>query len=165
MRISQCNFGSRTVTRAAVLFFVAISSQRWSSLTNERKDNHSNNESVVRKVQRDSQVVPPFWPNQLFDEYKRLHSKEAIKLDGNIQRRKYAVVSYYCPRRADNILHNLFNNIAWAIIHNRTILFIYEGHEHVKSGDSFEYCQNVLRLAEWVTPGCYFPTIARRHDV
>lgn len=147
-----------------ILVLVSLSSQRWSLVSEYRRNNLSNDGISILKngalprldtkvnfiFENKRQEVPPFWPNRQFEEYKRMHNRQAIVLDGNIRQRKFAVVSYYCPRRAGNILHNLFNNIAWAIIHNRTILVTYEGHEHHKSGSSFEYCQQTLRIAEWI---------------
>lgn len=147
-----------------VLVLVSLSTQRLSLFSEYRRNELRSewpsmlkNGSLPRldtKVnlifENNRENVPPFWPNRQLEEYKRMHSRQAILLDGNIQERKFAVVSYYCPRRAGNILHNLFNNIAWAIIHNRTILVIYEGHEHHKSGSSFAYCQQTLQIAEWI---------------
>lgn len=55
-------------------------------------------------------------PDVLWRQYLADHSQFDPK------NRNFAVVVYPCPHRAGNFLNNLFNNIAWAVLYNRTIL-------------------------------------------
>jgi hypothetical protein len=40
--------------------------------------------------------------------------------------RKYAIVYYYCQKRAGSLLHGMFITVTLAMIHNRTILLKYD---------------------------------------
>jgi hypothetical protein len=55
--------------------------------------------------------VPPFWPVRMMQQYKRWHSASALETDPGIGTRQFAIVYFYCPNRAGNILHNLFNSV------------------------------------------------------
>jgi hypothetical protein len=87
-----------------------------------------------------------------FQTYQEQHSQEALILGYNenetsLQDRKYAVAYYWCPQRMGNIMHSFFNTIAWAMIHNRTVLWKYHHTEHVSTEVE---CQTILKRASWL---------------
>ena len=92
--------------------------------------------------------IPPFLPIQTMHQYKQWHSVHALETDPDNDSRQFAIVYYYCPNRAGNILHNMFISVTWAIITNRTILWKYDtdfGHRN-----TVEDCQAVLKRADWI---------------
>lgn len=92
-----------------------------------------------------------FWPNQALDAYRQQHSIEAIEYDiqhNSNQHRQYAVLYYYCPKRAGNILHSLFSQVLWSIITNRTMLWHYD--TDFSDPNTEDDCNNVLERAAWI---------------
>lgn len=98
--------------------------------------------------------LAPFWPVRVMDQYMRWHSVQTLereyqssntKSDRKYRHRKFAIVYYWCPERAGNILHNMFITMTWAIITNRTILVKYDNHSNTEQD-----CQDVLKRADWI---------------
>jgi hypothetical protein len=97
--------------------------------------------------------VPPFRPNQAWAQYKAWHSIDAMHADGSwnaTSTRQYAVVPYWCPERAGNILHNALNSVLWAVLHNRTILWRYVTNNAQQVRNAEDLCQSILPRAEWM---------------
>ena len=103
--------------------------------------------------QQEDAPLAPFWPVRVLDQYKKWHSVQTLEREyqsKNIptnrnQHRKFALVYYWCPERAGNILHNMFITMTWAIIANRTILVKYDNHSNTEQD-----CQDVLKRADWI---------------
>lgn len=102
----------------------------------------------------DDDQIPPFWPNRVLHTYIHQHSSEVV--DFSDPSRRYALVSYWCPDRAGNILHNLFASVTWAIITNRTLLVHYEDTSNLNVRnkpnvtDDFAHCESILQRAAWI---------------
>jgi len=77
----------------------------------------------------------------LLAKYEK-QSPDDIILDDD---RKFALVYYWCPDRAGNVLHNLWNSVTWSIITNRTILWKYDPY-----WNTVEDCEVVLKRAPWI---------------
>jgi hypothetical protein len=103
--------------------------------------NYSNNSNDINII--------PFWPSRALDEYKRWHSNDVL-LGESISyirmNRKFSVVYYWCPDRAGNIFHNMYNTIIWSIISNRTILMQFD----YSWQNSIDDCNKILQLASWI---------------
>jgi hypothetical protein len=95
-----------------------------------------------------SDDVPPFWPNRMMEQYIRWHSVTTLQ-DQDQTDRKYAIVYYYCPERAGNILHNMFNTVTWAMITNRTIL-VKKYDTDSPFLNTEQECNAVLERAAWI---------------
>jgi hypothetical protein len=93
--------------------------------------------------------APPFYPNLALNEYQTRHSASVLRDEVSLDDRKFAVAYWHCPDRAGNILHNFFNSILWAMITNRTVLWIY-GDGGRKGFPPFEECSNSLQVADWI---------------
>jgi hypothetical protein len=104
--------------------------------------NYSNNQDIN---------VKPFWPNRALDEYKRWHSNDVLQnesINYILMNRKFSVVYYWCPDRAGNIFHNMYNSITWSIISNRTILIAYESDNPAQN--TLDDCDKILQIASWI---------------
>jgi hypothetical protein len=92
----------------------------------------------------------PVWPVRAMQHYKLMHGNDVLRKEsaGHMQHRKFSIVYYWCPDRAGNILHNMFNSIIWAIIANRTILVSFDdtGAPH----NIKDECNNILSLLPWI---------------
>jgi hypothetical protein len=85
-------------------------------------------------------------PIKVMEEYKQQHSRQSLLRDpDNNNDRKFAFVTYSCPDRAGNILHNMFNSMAWAILTNRTILWHYDNYRSTEKD-----CQQVMERSDWI---------------
>jgi hypothetical protein len=92
-------------------------------------------------------------PIRILEEYKQQHSRQALSddFDATLHHepdngyRRFALVTYWCPDRAGNILHNLFNSMAWAVLTNRTILWQYSDNQNTEQD-----CQQVMKRADWM---------------
>jgi hypothetical protein len=102
-------------------------------------------DEVVEEVLLQEEEIPPFWPNHMMEQYKRWHSVTTLH---QTEDRKYAIVYYYCPKRAGNILHSMFITVAWAMITNRTILFKYD--TDFSDPNTEQECNAVLERAAWI---------------
>ena len=100
-------------------------------------------------------------PMQVMEQYIREHSGEALRLDPHPQRRKYALAFYQCPVSAGNRLHHFWNNLLWAILTNRTVLWKYwdqesclaYSHYHkglCKAANTQDDCAKILDRAPWM---------------
>lgn len=83
-----------------------------------------------------SKSVPK--PLIFFQNYLQKHQSN-LSPDSN-----FAVIPYWCPERAGNILHNLINNAAWSILHNRTILLQYNDGNPQPKANAREFCESIL---------------------
>lgn len=88
----------------------------------------------------------PFYPNLALAEYQYYHSAQALMEAPH--GRTYAIAYWWCPDRAGNILHNLWNTIVWSIITNRTVLWVYE--DYWDGSNNLEACSQSLKIAEWL---------------
>jgi len=98
------------------------------------------------------------WPMVAFRQYQKRHSAHILQKEFSgfnssssenlYNGRKFAKATYWCPDRAGNLLHSLFNSMIWAMITNRTLLVEYEQLLWKETDQS--YCQSVLSLAEWL---------------
>jgi hypothetical protein len=70
-------------------------------------------------------------PQEIFLDYLRQHSAAALRSDSpeTLRRRRYAVAYYSCPHQLGNRLFLFMNNLLWAVITNRTILYQYLDRE------------------------------------
>ena len=101
-------------------------------------------------------------PLQVLEQYKQWHSIEALQRDPD--NRTFAMGFYSCPLQAGNRLHHFMNNLKWAIITNRTLLWKYWDEETCKNynGDvkqfasvcdnanKVEDCDQILTRAGWL---------------
>jgi hypothetical protein len=62
-------------------------------------------------------------PLQVFRQYQEWHSEESVRQQP--ENRTFALAYYSCPLQAGNRLHHYFNNLLWAIVTNRTVLWKY----------------------------------------
>jgi hypothetical protein len=62
-------------------------------------------------------------PLQVFRQYQQWHSEESVRHSPH--NRTFALAYYSCPFQAGNRLHHYFNNLLWAIVTNRTVLWKY----------------------------------------
>jgi len=102
------------------------------------------------KKENETYSPRPF-PIEAMNMYKEMHSVEALQQDimkWNLYHRKYAVVYYYCPDRAGNILHSFFTGVSWAMLTNRTILVQYDTDKD--HGTTEADCEKVLRRSPWL---------------
>ena len=165
---------SHTVTPSTTIetpLHVSIHKSSQSQQLSDDDDNKNNNLAsslTDDSSQRTSAASILPWPLQVLHEYQRQHSIQALIQDeaaaaattttttthtntnnDNNEHRKFAVVYYYCPHRAGNILHNLFISMTWAMIHNRTILWKYDT-DFTTHRNTVQDCQAVLKRAEWL---------------
>lgn len=87
-------------------------------------------------------LSPP--PLQVWRSYIQQHGQAALESDMAHERtqRKYLVAPYWCPDRAGNVLHNLFNSVTWAFLLNRTLLLRWVPEN--PNGNTHEACQSLL---------------------
>jgi hypothetical protein len=131
---------------------VAVASIRNSTLRTTVQE--LNNRTIVAPLT----LSPPFYPNLALYEYQKRHSVFALRDDVSLDNRKFAIAYWSCPDRAGNILHNFFNSILWAMITNRTVLWMY-GDGRKTGFASFDECSNSLQIADWI------PSYHDFHDV
>jgi hypothetical protein len=93
--------------------------------------------------ENEDDIYQHLWPIEVLDAYKQQHSAKALADDPF--NRKFALVTYWCPDRAGNVLHNMFATMTWAIITNRTILWYYDN-----STNNLQDCEQVMKRAEWL---------------
>lgn len=66
---------------------------------------------------------------RLWNEYKQQHSvialQEEFRKYDTQTTRKFAIGSYNCPYKAGNVLHRFMNDLIWAVVTNRTLLWDY----------------------------------------
>jgi hypothetical protein len=93
-----------------------------------------------------SRYVPPFYPNLALNEYQNLHSTSVLLNETQYEDRTFAIIHWWCPDRAGNVLHNFFNNLIWAIITNRTVLWVYDESNEF----SHERCSRSMKIADWI---------------
>ncbi|KAL7568044.1 hypothetical protein ACA910_020764 [Epithemia clementina (nom. ined.)] len=109
-------------------------------------------ERELRQDRIESKKLP--LPVVILEGYKEQHSAQVLeqeaqrRQDGLNPSRKYAVAPYWCPDRAGNILHNLFNTVTWAIITNRTILLQFVDSNQNRNTRSD--CERALRRKFWI---------------
>jgi len=119
--------------------------------------------TITTKPHRTTPIL--LWPNLALDRYKERHSQQALLIEygtaaeeeetangGRNNRaydrgRRFAVAYYWCPERAGNILHNLFNSVLWGIITNRTVLWRYDPYYRE---NRIEDCDRILTRATWI---------------
>jgi hypothetical protein len=108
-----------------------------------------------------SQSLPV--PVQIMEHYIRMHSVDALRRDPDIKSRKFAMAFYQCPIQAGNRLHHFWNNLLWAVLTNRTVLWqywdtetcsTYDGklmHKHfcIKANTADD-CSHILQRAPWM---------------
>ena len=91
-------------------------------------------------------------PVLIVERYKEQHNVKVLEQEdasgGLHPTRQYAIAPYWCPERAGNILHNLFNTVTWAIITNRTILLQWD-HSN-PNRNTAAHCEHALHLKPWV---------------
>jgi hypothetical protein len=149
----------------AVVVFVSISIWRVSETyllfhSHELADYAEQHEIIINPqnysfTEETSEDIPPFWPVRALHSYKMMHSIEALSYDTD-PNRKFALVTYWCPDRAGNILHNMFSSVIWSIITNRTVLWKYEATDNVHvrnkptSIDDRQFCEEIMELAKWL---------------
>jgi hypothetical protein len=78
-----------------------------------------------RQHQRELTLLPE--PLQVFRQYQQWHSVESVRQQPH--NRTFAIAYYSCPLQAGNRLHHYFNNLLWAIVTNRTVLWKYYDRE------------------------------------
>lgn len=156
----------------AIVFFTIQDStnnhQQWSdwshniSLNTQGTVNHTIDDQIQKpvlvegRVELDEKVIPPFLPNQILNQYKKWHNNDVLDMELNRMKhynnesidRKFSIVYYWCPDRAGNIFHNMFNTIAWSIITNRTILLLFDNTS--ATGNTEETCDAILHLSSWI---------------
>ena len=113
----------------------------------------------------DEELSIPLPPIQQFRRYIEQHSQKALMAEVEqeaaaatnhtsttpiIQNRKYAVAYYRCPQRFGNFFHSFVNQVTWAMMYNRTILWAYDNITLPRNQESD--CRQVLKRAEWI-PG------------
>ena len=64
--------------------------------------------------------------------------------------RRYALATYFCPRKAGNGIFNFLNAFALAVVTNRTLVARIGNHTHGWSVDRRAACDAVLTLRDWV---------------
>ena len=84
-------------------------------------------------------LLPPFFvdqlkPVQVMEQYKKWHGVDALAWDGHNPERKYALGVYWCPDRVGNVIHSLYNSMAWAMITNRTLLLHWDDTNPTQNG-------------------------------
>jgi hypothetical protein len=106
--------------------------------------------SIEDKDDCQAEESPPFWPDRVLLQYKQLHGQGTLQKEtiGNFNQRKFSIVYYWCPDRAGNIFHNMFNTIVWSIITNRTILVAFDDSGEARN--TKEDCDKVLKLSPWI---------------
>ena len=121
-------------------------------------DHHDRIESTNPRLQDgdgfpSDELYAPFPAAKALLSYMKIHSQQAListskqsKAD-NTSTRKYAVAYYWCPHRAGAMLPLFLSSVAWAIIHNRTILWLY--FESPENSDA-EKCSEVIQRAPWL---------------
>jgi hypothetical protein len=62
-------------------------------------------------------------PLEVFRQYQKWHSVASVRQYPH--NRTFALAYYSCPLQAGNRLHHYFNNLLWAIVTNRTVLWKY----------------------------------------
>jgi hypothetical protein len=117
--------------------------------TNTQKSIKSDTKVVneTETVLTQERTRPPFLPDQVLEQYIQWHSETTLT-NSNNNHRQYALIYYYCPNRAGNILHSMFNTAIWAIIHNRTMLWKYD--TDFSDPNSVHECQKILQRASWL---------------
>ena len=129
------------------------------SISNKHIKEEEEEENAPQQQQPPQRIRPPFAPNQVLEQYIQWHSESALadthnnnhnhnNHDNNHDsQRQYALIYYYCPHRAGNILHSMFNSVLWAILHNRTILWKYD--TDFSNPNTVDDCQQTLQRAHW----------------
>jgi hypothetical protein len=105
-------------------------------------------------------------PQEIFLDYLRHHSAMALRSDSPEawRRRRFAVAYYSCPHQLGNRLFLFMNNLLWAVITNRTILYQYMDRatcEHLlvsqplsfldcRAANTERDCDTVLERSSWL---------------
>jgi hypothetical protein len=92
----------------------------------------------------------------LIEEYKELHSIQALEMARNASMedkwtsRRFVLGTYSCPYQAGNRLNHFFSALAFALITNRTLLWIYcETGMCPKHGTVLD-CEKVIHRVSWI---------------
>ena len=112
---------------------------------------------ILRKSHRPLLPVPM----QVMEQYIREHSVHALRNDPHPERRHYAMAFYQCPLQAGNRMHHFWNNLLWAMLTNRTVLYRYWDTEAClaysnyhkglcKAANTADDCAKVLDRAPWM---------------
>jgi hypothetical protein len=90
-----------------------------------RVQRQASNTTIIHAHDVIDDESPP--PLQAWRLYVQQHGPAALAADSPAQRaaRTYLVAPYWCPDRAGNVLHNLWNSLTWAVLLNRTALLTW----------------------------------------
>ena len=128
--------------------------------TSPINDSDIENESLSE----DDMIDVPI-PLQVLRKYQEQHSDTVLwkeynsTMQGSLQtdytaatndinKRRFAIAYYSCPRRVGNFLHYFFNAVTWSMIHNRTVLWkFFRLHEKSSTVDE---CEAILQRAKWI---------------
>jgi hypothetical protein len=116
--------------------------------------------STILKL-RSHDLPPPF---QVMEDYLQWHSVDALERDSNLDGRKFAIAFYQCPREAGNQMHRFWNQVLWAVLVNRTVLWKYWSNEtclkysgkelhrqqKCQAANTVDDCGKVLVRAPWI---------------
>jgi len=110
---------------------------------NENNDNDTKDDSDLL-VSSSTTIAPPSPPLEVWFAYLRQHGTTALSSDtvDARSRRRYLIAPYWCPDRAGNVLHNLWNGVTWALLLNRTLMVQWDATN--PNGNTREACKVVL---------------------
>lgn len=87
---------------------------------------------IPQQRQHEPTLLPE--PLQVLRQYQKWHSVESVRQQPH--NRTFALAYYSCPLQAGNRLHHYFNNLLWAIVTNRTVLWKYYDRETCMASQS-----------------------------
>lgn len=89
-----------------------------------------------------------FTPERILQRYIAWHGQESLQRgDPQAAGRKFSIAYYSCPQRLGNTLHAFFNEILWAILTNRTVLWKYDEQG---AKNTVQDCDQYLERAAWL---------------
>jgi hypothetical protein len=95
------------------------------------------------------QALQREWEEDSSTMKQQSNSSKRSSIHSNDRGRKFAVALYWCPDRAGNVLHSLFNTIIWAMITNRTLLFAWDVDNPPHNNESICNAQ-ILQRQPWL---------------
>jgi hypothetical protein len=109
-----------------------------------------------RKVPDEMMILPP---QTVFLDYMRRHSADALRDDTpeEFYDRKFVIAYYSCPHQLGNRLFHFMNNVLWAIVTDRTVLYKYldkDTCEHLKVAQPMLYLDDTICQAANTVADC-----------
>jgi len=91
-----------------------------------------------------------FTPERILQRYIAWHGQESLQRERHDPAqagRKFSIAYYSCPQRLGSTIHAFFNDVIWAILTNRTVLWKYDEEG---ARNTVQDCDQFLESAAWL---------------